>query len=63
MRISKARQGSSEVLWQSGLLEHGIGGVARLDPAIDNEMNLRDRAVPDLMITFSCTHETATCGK
>lgn len=36
--------------WQSSLLEHCIGGVARLDFAIDNEMQLSDGAVPDFVI-------------
>jgi hypothetical protein len=51
------------MLWQSGLFEHSICGVARLDPAINNEMYLGDRTVPDFVITLSCTHETATRGK
>jgi len=47
------------MFWQPGLLKYGIGRAVELDCAVDNEMHLGDRAVPDFVIALYRTHETA----
>jgi hypothetical protein len=40
---------------QAGLLQDGVGGVPRLDLAIDREVPPGDRAAPDFMIAWRTT--------
>ncbi len=47
----------SELLLETGLLQHTVGGVARLDLAVDRKVALRLRAEPDLMIAVALAYE------
>nr|VFK14676.1 MAG: hypothetical protein BECKLPF1236B_GA0070989_10659 [Candidatus Kentron sp. LPFa] len=49
----------SKLFGKTGLFQNTIGGMARPDFVIDGKTHARDRAVPDLMIAFSLSFETA----
>jgi hypothetical protein len=46
-----------EFLAKPSLLEHLVGRMARLDFAVDCDVTLGDRAVPDFVITLSGANE------
>ena len=41
----------------SALLHDGIGGKSGFDLCINGKVRVRDRAVPDIMVTFSVSNE------
>ena len=49
----------SELLFEAGLFEYGVGRVPRLDLAIDGDVPPGFRAVPDFMIALSGADEVA----
>jgi hypothetical protein len=53
----------SEVLVNAGLLQDGIRGVPRLDLSVYDKSALRDRAEPDLMVTFALPLEMAAVSE
>ena len=42
------------------LFQHTVGGMTRLDAAINGKMNPHKRAIPDFVVTFSLTHFVAS---
>ena len=47
-----------ECLWNSGLLQHSVGSVARQDFMVYREFALCDWAEPDFMVALACAVET-----
>jgi len=48
-----ADTGKSELLCDTSLSQHGVGGVPGQDFPVHGETSLRDRTEPDLVVTFA----------
>src|SRR5437588_178432 len=58
MKDGRSLSTISKPLGDTGLFEDRVGGVSGLDLLIDDEVVIRDRTEPDLVITFSLSVET-----
>jgi hypothetical protein len=48
-----------ECLWNPGLLQHSVGGVARQDFMVYGEFAVCDWAEPNFMVALACAVKTA----
>jgi len=58
--ISSVRRRSAEADIDAALLEHGVGGVTRLNLAVNRDVSVGERAEPDVVIAFASADEPAT---
>ena len=52
--------GTLELLVDAGLLKDGVGSPLGFDTAVDGDLEAGNRAIPDLVVAFPLSDESAT---